>query len=174
MQIWWLTAPRWAHCIAAGALFGAIWTVLSRLQGEPWAASLGGGVFGAVFFGLFFGWWLHRQIARTRELLAQTPGVDPRVVSRAARRGSVPDDPGVRTAALALVEQQQAVLRRQRVLQRVMWPVMIALGAHQAVSSSPWWWLAVALFVFFLVLGLVEPRRLDRRARALRGEPHLT
>jgi hypothetical protein len=86
----------------------------------------------------------------------------------------VPDDPEVRAAALGVVEGQLELLRGQRVLQRVLWPVLLSGAIWAALTSSPWWWLGVPYFGGFLVLGLVMPRRLEQQVRVLRGEPQLS
>jgi hypothetical protein len=172
VRTWLLYAARWLHCVVSGVLFGTFTVLASRFKDhESWTSSLVSGLAAGLFFGLAFGWWSYRQSVRARERLG-TLGPDAvRAAWKATRRGVAPQDPEVRAAVLGLIEDQRALLRRQRVLHWVLWPLMTALAVWLALTESPWWWLAVPLGGVLFVAGLVTPERLERRAQVLRQAP---
>ena len=163
-----ISGPVWVHMTFSGVVFGVLTTARLVLQDLAWDEAVLAGVVQGAFFGLVFGWWSHRQAEQGRAVLDALPSARRREAVRAASRGPAPVDPGVRAVALDLVRDQQAQLRRQRPLGSVVLLGFVSLTAYVAISSSPWYWLAVGLFAAASIGVLVlVPRRLHTRARVL-------
>ncbi len=86
---------------------------------------------------------------------------------RASRRGPVPDDAATRAAAAALTRYQLEQTTTQRNKNVAIFGAVGVLELVLALTSSPWWWLAVLMFVALIVAQSREPRTLRRRLALL-------
>lgn len=86
---------------------------------------------------------------------------------RASRRGPIPDDPATRAAAAALTRYQLEQSTGQRNKNLAIFGAFGLLELVQAVTSSPWWWLAVLMFAALIVAQLQQPLTLRRRLALL-------
>lgn len=143
-------------------------TATGLLRGDGWPAVLIGGAISGLIFGALMGTFAHRMYHRQREAVGAVPADVERAASRASWRGPVPEDPEVRAVALRLIHHQLAEARRRRTFHLVVSTMFVALYVVVAVTRSPWWWLAVAVFAVLLAMTLLVPRRLHRRAEMLR------
>lgn len=171
VQTWLLNAPRWALSLLMGGSFGVAMGVFSYVQRSSVVGAVIGGALGGLFFGLFMGPFLHRQFRTVRDIVGDSSPEVRRVAARGTLRGPIPQDPDVRAATARLVDHQLAEMRRRRTLSFVVFGMALALETWLALTRSPWWWLAAAFFAVMLVLLLSAPRRLQRRAELLRGDP---
>lgn len=170
MRTWQLRAPWWVLSLVAGTMFGgfrALWAYFGE-DASPLVTVLNG-VIGGVFFGALMGLLAARGNKRLLAALDPLPVERQAEARRAAFRGRVPDDPEVREAATRLVTVQADRLHQQRWWAPLFWIATLALGAWLAVTSSPWWWLAEALFAALLIHQLWLPRHLQRRLDRLRA-----
>lgn len=105
-----------------------------------------------AFFGI--------AIARTRRRAGGADEVSR--IRRAVKTGAVPPDadPAIWTPELERVQRQY---RRTRWFGPVVFVLATALGIWLALTDGPVWWLFVAVFVGFLVWGVVDTRRALRR-----------
>jgi hypothetical protein len=163
-----LTAPRWVIGLISGLLFGAVMGGMNGLRHGRWAEAFIEGAIAAVVYGAIMGVVMHRQFGRYREAVGDVPQSEVRRAVRQAGRGSVPEDPEVRAAAYRLLITQRDELRRLRPLALVVLLVLAASGTFLAIAQRPGWWEAWLVWVLFLVLHLVVPRRLGRRLELLR------
>ena len=175
MRTWLLTAPRWVHQVTSGVLFAVVWTAIWLVEDDdaPWAALVGGVVAGALF-GLLMGAWSHRTAQGTRAAIGELTPRERRAAARASWRGDVPADPGVRAAAVRMVDHQLALYLPLRAFTLVVGAVFLAGYVLAALISSPWWWLAAAFWAGMLALSLLAPSRLRRRRALLTGAPAIS
>lgn len=172
MRAWLLKAPWWALALVMGTYFGTFMALWTRFfQGAPWPVALGAGVLGGLFFGLVMGPFLARRNRRLREALGEAGVARRAQVVRAAWRGPMPEDPELREAARRVaLDQREQTLGERRWAVPVL--VLFAIGeAAAAVWLTPWFWLAVALFVGAAASAMIMPNRLARRAELLQ-DPH--
>jgi hypothetical protein len=164
-----LNAPVWVRALISGAMFGVLWVLYMRfVQGESWTVALAFGVLAGAFFGALFGPIQHRQLAGVRDAAARSPeGLSARV-RRAASRGPVPAEPEIREAAHGLVVAQLRPLERQRIWGPAFFLLMAVLAVFEAVTQSPWWWLAVVFWISVAAGHRYALLRLRRRAELLR------
>jgi len=168
VRTWLSGAPRWVLSVWAGALFGAFMAISGVLRGDGWPAALIGGAIGGLVFGAIMGPFAHRTYRRQRQAVGTaSPDVE-RAAGRATWRGPVPEDPEVRAAALALINHQLAEARRRRTFSFSSLTLFSALYVVAALTWSPWWWGAAALFGVLLVMAVGMPGHLRRRADLLR------
>lgn len=129
------------------------------------------GIFSGVLFGLAMSWLTARQqAARDRRTAPFTAGLTAQgrtLAMRASHRGPVPDDPAIRAAAAALARDQLEQTTSQRGRNLAGLAAFTVLELVQALTSSPWFWLAVLLFAGFFVALLRQPRALHRRLSRL-------
>ena len=126
-----------------------------------------GAVVQGVFFGLLMGLFLARTNNRTRAAVGGMPINREAAVYRAAAKGPVPEDPQVRAAASRLVAHQLDQSQRNIKWTIVVFTTFLILSTWLAVSSSPWWWSAVALWCAFIGWSIWLPSRLRRRLTVL-------
>lgn len=111
-----------------------------------------------------------QQVAREQRTAACTGGLTPErraLAVRASRRGPVPDDAATRAAAAALTRYQLEQTTTQRNKNVAIFGAVGVLELVLALTSSPWWWLAVLMFVALIVAQSREPRTLRRRLALL-------
>ena len=163
----------WFRALLYGVPFGVAAALLAVHRGHPSGIEnwLINGVFSGVLFGLLMGWATRRQqAAREQRTAAFTAGLtaqDRTLAVRASRRGPIPDDPATRAAAAALTEDQLERTTSQRNWNLAGLGVFVVLELVQALTSSPWFWLAVLLFAAAIVVQLRAPRTLRRRLAQL-------
>jgi hypothetical protein len=164
-----IRAPWWALSLVAFAWFG-LFSVLNYrfLQGAGWGEAVVAGLLSGLVFGLITGPVFARINRRYRESVGEE-NVD-RLVRLGWRgwRAKVGDDAELRAAA-----RRATLLQREQLLRQRRWGIpflvlMIGLDIWLALTASLWWLLAGALFAGMLVLHLVMPARLERRAEELR------
>ncbi len=84
-------------------------------------------------------------------------------------RGPIPPEPDIREAAHRIALQQRRELLSKRRLSAVTFAAITVLNVLLAMTTSPWWWLAVLLFVSLASWQLWWlPSHLARRADRLR------
>jgi hypothetical protein len=164
-----LNAPAWVLAVISGTMFGVLAVLYMRFgQHESWTAALVLGVLCGAFFGALFGPIQHRQQGGVRDAAARSPeGLSGRV-RRAALRGPLPAEPEVREAAHSLVVAQLRPLERQRIWGPAFFLLMAVLAVFEAIAVSPWWWLAVLLWIAAAAGHRYSLLRLRRRAELLR------
>jgi hypothetical protein len=153
----------------AGSVFGVLTFVTDLARGYGAIAATAAGVFGGIFFGLVMGLVNRRLAERVRRQVGDVRRSDERVISKAARRGPVPEDPELRTAALRLAQLRAEQAHRWDRLSSLFFFAMTALSVYLAVSDGAGWLMATAGFAAVAVAAMREPRRLDRRVDELRG-----
>lgn len=163
-------APAYLRFLVNALLSGLIFGLIQRFQEhESWAASL--------LWGLVFGLYLALVTSltsrrRRREIDAMTAGLTPtqRVeATRTALRAPVPTDPRVRDVAVYYAEYLLGEMNRQRARSTWMFAIVDAICVVLAITTAPFWWLAVIAMSWLLMQQLIEPRRLRRRLDLLRA-----
>ena len=159
------SAPIWVFGPVSGVLFGLAMTVWpSGRDGDAsWTERVIVGVLAGAAFGVVMGRFLRRGFGMSRDELAALPIEQRRAVLRAAVRGPAPADPAVRAAALRRVSRTHELLRRRPRFSVAVSLIALVVYAVQAVTRSPWWWLAFAMFCGFLALRVTARRRIERR-----------
>ena len=170
MRTWLLDLPRWKRAVVLGTTFGALMTLYAVLtQDVGWVGALLGGVVGGALFGLIMSRTMFPQEPELRAVVAASRAAGRRQVSRATWRGPIPDDPAVRAAAAAAIAYQLPILERQRRWAPVFFLVMAVVAGALALTTAPWYWAAVAFFVAMLIVQLVLPGHVRRRAELQDG-----
>lgn len=168
VRAWLLRASWWQLGLVHGGLFGTFMVLYTRYwQDSPWVVAVPAGTLGGLVFGVLMGRVSARMNKRAREA-ADTD--DPALMRRAAvaaSRGPVPQDPETRERARGLALLQREQLLRQRPWAIPFFLLMIASDVWFALTRSPWWLIAGVIFAAMLVMHLVMPRRLERRAELL-------
>jgi len=166
-----LHAPAWVLGLVNGVVFGTVWTVGGRLlEGENWSAAIVRGVLAGLVFGAIMGRVQHRQQQGVRDVAERSPEGLSRRVRRAAFRGPVPQEPGVRAAAHGLALAILAQYDRQQRWASPFFVLVALLSVLLAVTDSPWWWLAVVAWIVAAVGHPYMRSRLRRRAELLRAD----
>jgi len=162
-------APIWTLGLLSGVLFGAAMTVWTALQDGDvsWAVLIVLGVLSGAGFGIGMGWFLRRELGEFRDELAGLPLDQRRAVLRSTARGPAPADPAVRAAALRQAQRSRELLERRSRFNLIVFTVGVVGYALLALTQSPWWWLAFAMFAGFLTVQLAMRRRIDRRIDVL-------
>jgi hypothetical protein len=169
VNAWLLRAPWWRLAAVMGALIAPFFVLLFGLTGDrSWTAAVLMGLGVGVVCAPVLGYITANQIQDSMAASGSLSQSDRAVVERAARRGPVPEDDAVREAALRVVEDRLMVLRGTRVPARTTAAILLLVAVLLAVVQSPWWWIAAVFCVGLLVLVLVAPARLQRRAEMLR------
>jgi hypothetical protein len=169
VRAWLARAPWWGHALISGTLFAAFMALYSRFgQDRNWTASLVGGLLGGVIFGVVMGLWAARYRGGLREAAGEEEYGELARLPLFRRKRALAVRPDLREAtARALLHQRTQLLRQRR------WAVpatlfFIALELWAALTRSPWFWSAVALFVAALANYFVMPGVIDRKVRSLR------
>jgi hypothetical protein len=169
VRTWLLDQPRWKRAVVLGTTFGAFMTLYMGLtQDVSWVAAVLGGVVAGALFGPIMSQTMFPQEPELRRVVGAARAAGRRQVSRATWRGPVPGDPDVRAAASAVIAYQLPILERQRRWAPLFYLFMILV----ALTESPWYWAAAAFFAAVLVVQLVLPGHLRRRAELLDGSRH--
>jgi hypothetical protein len=161
--------PTWVSSVISGVLFGAAMTVYSVVRDGslPWAyLTVMGALVGAAF-GITLHLLVGRELGASRAELAALPLDQRREALRAMGRHPVPTDPTVRRVALNQALATRDLYRRRTRFTLATFGVFLLLEAFLAITSSPWYWAAVALFAVMAAAQVVLPRRLDRRIALL-------
>jgi Flp pilus assembly protein TadB len=165
---WLMNAPRWALALVNGLFFGLAMGLGTGLRDHDWSEGLVVAACGLVIYGPFVAVFQHRQFARYRAAAGDVPQADIRRAVREARRGRAPEDPHVRAAAYRVVTDQAEQLSRQRWWAFPFFGLLLAFLAVVAIHGTPLAWLAVLALAVVLVIQLLMPGRLRRRAEVLR------
>jgi hypothetical protein len=167
----WLMRASWPRVsILMAVLICPFFVLLFRLGAdESWPAALITGVGVAAVCGPVLGYLTAHQIQKSMAASGPMRENDRVLVERAARRGPVPEDGALREAALRVTEDRLIVLRQKRSGALGFASVLILVTGFFAIARSPWWWIAVAGCTALLVLVVVGPARLQRRADMLRS-----
>lgn len=174
MRAWMQKASPVQLGVAQGVPFGAAMGVFAHVSGDgaPWPLAVLLGVLAGAAFGAVMGPYQHRMATSVRSAAGPVADGDRGDASselrRAVRRGEVPADPARRAAAHRVVLLQLGLLDRQRWLRRLLFPALLLLAGWLAVTDSPWWWAAAALFAVGLVGSELTVRALRRRELSLR------
>ena len=168
-----LNAPRWVLAVVMGVPAGLGAGLGTRLaQDGSWTSALVSGVFVGLFSGSILGVVMHRKNRQVREAVGELPEARLAQATRAGWRGPVPEDPATREAAHRLLVSQLGQARRQRVWVVPLLVLMAGWTVYLAVSESPWWWSALALWAVAAIGHLWLPVRLQRRVHLLAADPH--
>jgi hypothetical protein len=167
---WMARASRWQLGVAFGLLCGLLTGLLwATLGGAGWTGFLSGAIGTGIAGGPVGATLLRAQVRGRTEAIGVHPPAVRRAAGRAALGGAVPDDPDTRAAAYAMTQQGLEDQQRHRLLGLLGSLVFLGLIVRLALTSSPWWWVGVAVVLAGLAYGqLVLPRRLRRRAELLR------
>lgn len=169
MNAWLLRAPWWKLAIVTGLLLAPFFVLLLGLTGDrSWTAAVVTGVSVAVVCAPVLGYLTANGLRDSMVAAEQVPEHERATVERAARRGPVPDDEGQRKAALHLVEDRLLTLRATRTRALTFPAVLVLIAGFFAVAQSAWWWIGAAASLALVVLVLITPARLERRAELLR------
>ena len=168
-----LNARRWVLALVLGVPFGLSQALATRFsQDTSWTYALVWGAIAGLFFGPIMSVVLHRKNRQMREAVGQLPETQLKQATRASWRGPIPEDPATREAAHRLLVSQLDQARRQRVWVAPLLVLMAGWTVYLAVTESPWWWPALALWAVVAVGHLWWPVRLQRRVRLLEAAPH--
>lgn len=165
------SAPWWALSLLHGAYFGVFMTLVLRTQGLSWRPAAIGGAVAGLLFGAIVGPLSRRLMDRSLAAVGDLSPERRRVAGRAALRGPVPADPEVREDARRLAAHARDEVRRQRTFNTLAFGAFTVLGVYLAITSSPWFWLSVLVFVLFAVLSPVYAWHLERRIARLADAP---
>jgi drug/metabolite transporter (DMT)-like permease len=163
--------PRWLTFLVAGVPFGLLMGLTAKSDGDSW---LGAGfmVTSGIPFGLGMVWWSARWRREQQEKAAEVPADLERAARRALSSGDVPDDAGLRSAAITVASRDLAEAGRHR-WHRVTSVCVMVIVASLAAASGSWW--AVLLFgaggAMSFYLYAIVPRRLLRRVKQFRAAP---
>lgn len=163
--------PTWALLLILWAIWAATGFVMGALSGlDPrWNAGLAGGL-GLIAAAAFTAGLKIRFRWENRALGDVSKDVR-RLALRAAWKGPVPTDPEVRTAAIAVAEEQLRQMRRTRPILIVALALGLVAVTGSAITGSPWQLLYNLPYIFVLVATFaVAPRRLRKRL-VLLAEP---
>ena len=165
----WQQSPWWVLGLIQGAFFAVVFAAGSAVVGgESFTSMLPGALIAGILFGALMGPMSARMRKRLfSDVPAHTTTQQRQAGARAARRGPVPTDPLTRQVAVHLVRQRLEMARRGRLGQLLLLAVLAVIYVVLTLSSSRWWLLGAALFVFLLVLTSIQPRRLQARLRQL-------
>jgi hypothetical protein len=183
MNAWLLRAPWWKLAIVTGLLLAPFFVLLLGLTGDrSWTAAVVSGVSVAVVCAPVLGYLTANALRDSTAAAEQVPEHERATVERAARRGPVPGDEGQREArrgpvpgdegqreaALHLAEDRLLTLRATRTRALTFLAALVLISGFFAVARSTWWWIAVGATLALIVLVLITPARLERRAALLR------
>jgi protein-S-isoprenylcysteine O-methyltransferase Ste14 len=170
MNAWLMRLSRWQLAVVMAALICPFFVLLFRLGGDAsWATALIMGVGVAVLCGPVLSYFVDHEMRRSLAVGGPLTEDDRVLVERAARRGPVPNDNALREAALRVAENRLVVLRQTRSRALAASFVLVFATGILAIAQSPWWWIAVGACVAVLVLVLLAPARVQRRAELLRN-----
>lgn len=153
-------APWWVYSLICGVPFGVGTGFVG--SGFDWGGALiSGTLFGAIV-GSFIAW----QARRERAVLGAAVSTEQlRRARRASQRGPVPTDPETRQQAYQLAVRTLERITRGRVFALLA----CAMVGFAAITTSAWYWLAVALCAGMFGYSFWWPRRLSRRIEDLRA-----
>jgi len=162
----------WVRVLTSGVPFGVVMGLFAaHRHGSDAADGLINGAVSGVLFGVFMAWATRRQqVAREQRTAVFTGGLTPErraMAVRASRRGPVPDDAAIRTAAVGLARDQLEQSISQRSKNLTIFGVIGLLELVMALTSSRWYWLAVLMFAAVSVAQLRQPQALRRRLALL-------
>jgi MFS family permease len=163
----------WVYGLVSGLLFGTAMTGFSALRddGGSWRLRIVLGVLAGILFGVGMSVFMRRDFGASRDELVALTVEQRRAVLRAAGRGPAPSDPEIRAVALRQAQRGLDLLRRRRLSSLVVFGLALVLEASLALTSSPWWWFAVAMFAAAVAAQFILPRRLERRIGILSAPP---
>ena len=131
------------------------------------------GVIGGLVLGLAVGWSDRRQVMLRRQRITSfTAGLTEEgrwVAERASRRGPVPDDPQIRSAAAGLARDGLERVLRERTYGLVSFG-LITLSWVLLATTRSWGWLVVVVLVATIVFLLLRPRMVRQRLVLLERE----
>lgn len=147
-----------------GLVLGAVFLISS---GGMMLATIGVALASAVFFGLV----LHRGLGRQRRAAVQALGPAGPTLSRDDVRDALTGPPAQEVAAreeqVRIVDLQIAQTRQAGRRTTVLFAILLFAEVALAITSSSWFWLAAALFLFLLVMRPVQLAKLQRRRTEL-------
>lgn len=163
MRAYLLSAPRWVLSVGTGLFFGLFMTVFFLIQDGHVLPAVINGPIGGILFGAIMGRQAARQNNQVMEALGPLTPPGLRDAIRATNRGPVPEDRQIRQAACRLTNLQLHQLSRQREWSLAFFGLMDVLYVLLALTRSPWWWAAAALFSVALAGQVWLPGHLRRR-----------
>lgn len=163
-------APWWVQGVIFGLVFAVAMAVVTRYQERQWSASVVvGALLGGAVYGLGMGLFVRRRRPRMLRGLEGFASVERQLVFRAASRGPVPEDSRLREAAIMVLQRRRddAIRTRPRFI-AIFGGFLVLTVVVALMDTSPWWWVAIALWVGFILLTALTPRLIDRRLAVVR------
>ncbi|MFI5736373.1 hypothetical protein ACIA49_40030 [Kribbella sp. NPDC051587] len=169
MQKFLLRAPSWVIALLFGALFALMSVVVGVIDDASWRFVAIMAVVGGVIMGPLLALVTRNQRREQLRALEEVPEQEWKLVRRAAWKGPVPSDPGIRAAALELATRFYGRAYRFRK------PFYIVFGLNLVVQivslatgGSRWAIVTMICFAIVIVLQWYNLRRLKRRIELLR------
>jgi len=162
-------APWWVQALVTGTIFGAymgVFAVIANDHGVP--SGVVSGIISGVVFGLGMGWSVNRERNRWRAAVGHClSDAELRLVHRAAVKGSVPNDPRLRLAAIRSARHALSQRYNKRLEAAALFTILPLLVIGMSVFDSPWWLVAMPLWLYGGYLTWAAPRKLRARINAL-------
>lgn len=168
-----LSKSWWVRVLTSAVPFGVVVGLTFAHRASGWSLSDGliGGIGGGLLFGLLMAWSHSRhQLLREQRAAVFTAGLTPQhriVAVRASRGGPIPEDSATRAVAAGLIRDRLERSDGQRSRAVLFFSVVGVLELVLALTSSRWFWLAVALFAWLILTVLQQPHKLRRRLAQL-------
>jgi hypothetical protein len=170
MRAWLSKASWWQAGLVHVALFGLFMTLYAGfIQDSSWMAAISGGLLGGLVFGLTMGALTARTTRRARAAMGDEEYAELAALPLFRRKQALAGRPDLREAAARGLLHQRDQLRQQRRWAVPVGVLLLALELWAALTRSPWFWFAVALFAAALMSQFVMPAVIDRKVRRLRA-----
>lgn len=157
--------------VLGGVIFGLVvgGIFLATSGGRVWAA-LGVAIVAGGLFGLVVDHNLHRQRRAAVAALGPAGATLDRSNLHDALSGPVAQDPAARQEQLRIVDLQIAQTGRANRRTMILFGLLLFAEVALAITSTPWFWIAAALFAVLLVAAPLQMARLRRRRDQLAGQ----
>ncbi|TKV55959.1 hypothetical protein FDO65_21685 [Nakamurella flava] len=154
--------------IWGGVIFGLVigGIFLASSGGQVWAA-VGVAILAGGLFGLAVDYNLHRQRRAAVAALGPAGETLNRSDVHDALSGPVAKDPSARQQQLKIVDLQIAEAGRAGRRTIIVFGLLLFAEVVLAITSTPWFWVAAALFAVLLVATPIQQARLRRRRAEL-------
>ena len=166
-------APRWVwsliNCLLSAGMFTTFGWIDDPASEHPFRKVVLGLGMGVVI-GAITGPMSARRQRGFAVVAGDLSNVDLLVARRASRRGPAPLNREIRLAAARLADSELDILDHRRGLRLIAGGAVTVIYIPFALTSSPWWWAFVVLFVGLLAAELWMPGHLRRRLTLLTAD----